>query len=132
MKRILRSLLARSGYELCRISDAERQDIPQDRHFNYKEVQAYRALTADGQVSIEEARFLSELVRKSDVRRPIVEVGTLYGFSTLSSASRRTQHRSSIRSTTSAGTRSAYLPQHTMPRRKNASRCASSAMVSSS
>ena len=57
--------------------------MPETVDFNYKEFQIYRALTAQGQLSIEEARFLTELVRASDPNRPIIEVGTLYGFSTL-------------------------------------------------
>jgi hypothetical protein len=50
---------------------------------NYKEAQIYRALTATGQISFAEARFLMKLVASSDRSRPIVEIGTLYGHSTI-------------------------------------------------
>lgn len=83
MKNFLRVLLKYAGYELCRLSDYELQDMPCEVDMNYKEAQIYRALTTSGQISIEEARFLIELVQSSDPNRPIVEIGTLYGFSTL-------------------------------------------------
>jgi len=51
--------------------------------FTYKEAQCFRALTSSGQISIAEARFLSELVRSSDPTRPIIEIGTLFGHSTI-------------------------------------------------
>ena len=83
MKSLLRGLLAGMGYELCRLSPLEVKDLPQDLLMNYKEAQVYRGLTASGQISLVEARFLMQLVVSSDATRPIVEVGTLYGHSTL-------------------------------------------------
>lgn len=83
MKNFLRFLLKYAGYEMCRLSDSELRNIPHGVDMNYKEAQIYRALTTSGQISIEEARFLIELVKRSDPSRPIIEVGTLYGFSTL-------------------------------------------------
>ena len=50
--------------------------------FTYRESQCYRALGNLGQLSLEESRLLGELVRESDSSRPIVEIGTLFGFST--------------------------------------------------
>ena len=45
-------------------------------------LEARRALTGHGELSMEEARFLGELVRESDPSRPIIEIGTLFGWST--------------------------------------------------
>jgi hypothetical protein len=83
VKRILRTLIKGTGYEMCRLSPAELSDLPADLQMNYKEAQVYRGLTASGQISLTEARFLMSLVAASDATRPIVEVGTLYGHSTM-------------------------------------------------
>lgn len=71
------------GYELCKLSESEFKELPTDVTFNYKEAQCYRALDWMGQLSIGEARFLGELVAGSDPTRPIIEIGTLFGFSTI-------------------------------------------------
>ena len=42
-----------------------------------------RGISAPGHISVDEARFLGELVRRTDARSPIIEIGTLFGFSTL-------------------------------------------------
>lgn len=83
MKRLLQALIKGMGYEMCRLSTAELADLPRDLPMNYKEAQVYRGLTASGQISLVEARFLMALVARSDASRPIVEVGTLYGHSTM-------------------------------------------------
>lgn len=83
MRKIVRAALRHLGYELCRLSPEEQADLPQDLPRNYKDIQVYKALTAQGQISMAGARFLTELVRSSDPARPIVEIGCLYGYSTL-------------------------------------------------
>lgn len=83
MKSLLQALIKGMGYEMCRLSPAELADLPRDPPMNYKEAQVYRGLTASGQISLVEARFLMQLVSTSDATRPIVEVGTLYGHSTM-------------------------------------------------
>ncbi len=83
MKGAARSIMKWFDFEPCRLSAAEMEAIPPGLPVNYKEAQIYRALSARGQISMEEARFLCELVRNTDPTRPIVEIGTLYGFSTL-------------------------------------------------
>lgn len=83
MKKFVNSLLKQFGYELCRLSPDEISTLDPNVNMNYKEAQIFRAITASGQISMEESRFLFELVRRSDPTRPIVEVGTLYGASTL-------------------------------------------------
>jgi predicted O-methyltransferase YrrM len=44
---------------------------------------AVRALSDLGQLSVAEARRLGELVATTDPARPIIEIGTLYGWSTM-------------------------------------------------
>jgi methyltransferase family protein len=58
------------GYELCRLETC-------------KEAQTYKALSGLGQLSVDESRMLGNLVTQSDPSRPIIEIGTLFGFSTL-------------------------------------------------
>lgn len=74
--------LRRRGYELCRLYDCERAEVPDHARFSFREAQWYRAIGNLGQLSLVESRLLGELVRSSDPERPIIEVGTLFGFST--------------------------------------------------
>ena len=79
----IKSQLRRNGYELCKLYDSEKTAVPEHKRFTFREAQCYRALTTQGQLSIEEARLLGEVVRDSDPVRPIIEIGTLFGFSTM-------------------------------------------------
>ena len=76
-------VVAAAGYEGWRLSAAERHDLPSDLRMTFREAQTYRAISGAGELAIEEARLLSELVRASDPSRPIIEIGTLFGYSTL-------------------------------------------------
>lgn len=80
---MIHSLFAAFGYELCRLNARERAELPPGLPLNYKEFQLQRAIGAPGQLSVDEVRFLGELVRRSDPSRPIIEIGTLFGWSTL-------------------------------------------------
>jgi hypothetical protein len=80
---MIHSLFKLLGYELCRLNANELAELPSDLPLNYKEFQLQRAIGAPGQLSVDEARFLGELVRRSDPSRPIIEIGTLFGWSTL-------------------------------------------------
>lgn len=81
ISKLIKRVLASRGFELCRLSNEERQQLPTDLEMNYKEAQCFRALSNMGQISLEEARLLGELVQESDSSRPIIEIGTLFGFS---------------------------------------------------
>ena len=83
LKSIAKSFLKNRGYEICKLQDSERAELPPRADFNYREAQWYRALGNMGQISIVEARALGDIVRNSDPTRPIIEIGTLFGFSTL-------------------------------------------------
>jgi hypothetical protein len=67
---------------LCRLNDTEKGLVPSGALFNYKEVQLFKAIAAPSQLSLDEARLLADLVRNSDPQRPIIEIGTLFGWST--------------------------------------------------
>lgn len=83
MKSLIKRILKSNGYELCSLYPEEREQIPRHAELSFREAQAYRALGNLGQLSILEARLLSELIRESDPTRPIIEIGTLFGFSTI-------------------------------------------------
>lgn len=83
MKALLKRWLRNSGYELNQLYPGERELLPAEVSFNFREAQCYIASSLAGQISIDEARLLSDLVRQSDPTRPIVEVGTLFGHSTM-------------------------------------------------
>jgi hypothetical protein len=86
----LKSLIDRTlrtfGYELCRLNGAERQlvaDWKPGEELNYKDVQLVKGISAPGHITIEEARFLRELVQQTAEDELIIEIGTLFGFSTM-------------------------------------------------
>ena len=83
LKSVAKRVLKHYGLEVCRLYESEREELPPDADFNFREAQWYRALGNMGQLSLVEARALGELVRGSDPTRPIIEIGTLFGFSTL-------------------------------------------------
>jgi len=82
-KNLAKNFLKRRGFELCRLYDAERAEVPQHETFTFREAQWYRALGNLGQLSLVEGRLLGEIVQQSDPTRPIIEIGTLFGFSTI-------------------------------------------------
>lgn len=82
IKNAIKGALKSAGYELCQLYDEEKREVPSHGSFSYKESQIYRALGNMGQLSLVEARLLGELVASSDPTRPIIEIGTLFGFST--------------------------------------------------
>ena len=83
LKSVAKRVLKHYGFEVCRLYDSERAHLPADVDLNFREAQWYQALGNRGQISVVEARALGELVRSSDPTRPIIEIGTLFGFSTL-------------------------------------------------
>lgn len=48
----------------------------------FRELTAMRAIAMPGEVSLEEAKFLGELVERTESTEPIVEIGVLFGRST--------------------------------------------------
>lgn len=82
MKKLIKSVLRSYGYELCTLYDQEKKEVPGWQDMTYREAQCFRALGNMGQLSLAESRFLGDLARGSDASRPIIEIGTLFGFST--------------------------------------------------
>ena len=80
---MIHSIFSFFGYELCRLNVHERAQMPPELSLDYKDFQLQRAISAPGQLSLDEARFLGALVQRTDPSRPIVEIGTLFGWSTL-------------------------------------------------
>jgi hypothetical protein len=87
LKKLAKVALQSTGYELCRYSAAEQQEAARLGwnlgSLNYKEFQVARALATGGHISLDEARFLASLVQQTSPEDPIIEIGTLFGFSTL-------------------------------------------------
>jgi hypothetical protein len=83
VKSAAKRALAAAEMSSHRLSSAERGELPADVPMNFREAVCYRAIGGLGELSIAEARLLSELVRASDPTRPIIEIGTLFGYSTL-------------------------------------------------
>jgi hypothetical protein len=91
MKATVYRWLKHRNIEIARLSPDDREECERigldPSRFNYKEIQAVRGLAAGGHISPAESRFLGELAATAEARRPIVEVGTLFGASTLVLAS---------------------------------------------
>lgn len=49
---------------------------------SFRELISVQAVATPAEVSIEEARFLGELVKRTSAAEPIIEIGTLFGHST--------------------------------------------------
>jgi hypothetical protein len=82
-KQLINKALFNLGYEVRRLNREGTGDVPGYKGFTEKESHSYQAIGNLGELSIDECRSLGELVRKSDSQRPIIEVGTLFGFSTI-------------------------------------------------
>jgi hypothetical protein len=54
---------------------------PELGQVGFRELFAIQTVAAPGQVSLEESRFLGQLVSRTDPAEPIVEIGTLFGSS---------------------------------------------------
>lgn len=81
MKRLIKDLLRSVNAELVRYHPHELEMLASHRGFGIRDIRCVQAIGTSGQISIDEARFLGELVRQADKTRPIVEIGTLFGYS---------------------------------------------------
>ena len=81
------AVLRPTGLQIAWYSGADRRTADalrrQGAKLRYRDLQFFRGITAPGHITIEEARFLADLAQASAPDRPIVEIGTLFGFSTL-------------------------------------------------
>ena len=83
-KSLIKSLAASFGYEFCRLNRTEREWKAQHGpDFDFKNLIAVRSLATLSQLTLAECHFLGELIRSSDPTKPIIEIGSLYGWSTL-------------------------------------------------
>jgi hypothetical protein len=80
--RWIHELARRRGYELVPVDRAAREQMQRGKR-SYRELVISQALALEiGEISLRESRFLARLVRELDVPGPIVEIGTLFGWST--------------------------------------------------
>lgn len=82
LKEWVKRALKQRGYEICQLYESEKAEVPGHEQFSFREAQCYRAISNPGQLSLVESRLLGEIVRGSDPARPIIEIGTLFGYST--------------------------------------------------
>ena len=83
IKRILRAF----NLEMIRIrpgdfEPAEKLGIDSSK-LGIRELSMVRAIEANGHIALDEAQFLSSLIHRTSPQDPIVEIGTLFGYSTL-------------------------------------------------
>ena len=72
LKNLIKRVLRQRGYELCRLHEEEKGEVPGHEWMTYREAQLYRGMSFMGQISIAEARFLGGMVRDERPARPIV------------------------------------------------------------
>ena len=84
LKALIKQILRSQNLELCRISQDDQRAAARKgwETLPYKDLQIARAIASEGHISIDEAKFLSSLIRRTSKDDPIIEVGTLFGFST--------------------------------------------------
>jgi hypothetical protein len=84
--RAINVVLRPTGVQIVWLSDFDRQlerEMPDSLgRPEFRELTAVQAIATPAEVSLEEGRFLGELVRRTDPSDPIVEIGTLFGHST--------------------------------------------------
>ena len=83
VKNFIKRQLAQRGMEICQLYNNEHELLPPQHSYSFREAQAYLALANQGQLSLLESRLLGQLVRDSDPTRPIIEIGTLFGYSSI-------------------------------------------------
>jgi len=82
-KNILRRLLHSRGLEIVHCSPNEQEELAARPGLSLIELRLENALVLrDGSINLREARFLSNLVRGLSGKGAIVEMGTLFGWST--------------------------------------------------
>jgi len=81
-KPLFSKLISLSGIEIVCLSFQERKLISQNHALRYKHFATRDALMIQmGQIKIKEARFLGNLVSNLKSDGPIIEIGTLFGWS---------------------------------------------------
>lgn len=83
VKNFIKRTLAQRGMEVCQLYANEREILPQNNAYTFREAHAYLTLANQGQLSLLESRLLGQIVRDSDPTRPIIEIGTLFGYSSI-------------------------------------------------
>ncbi len=84
LKRIIKNILGKNNLELSRFSDNDRRYAISKgwEKFSCKDLQIAHAISYEGHINIREAKFLLSLVEQTNPEDTIIEVGTLFGYST--------------------------------------------------
>ena len=82
VKRLARALANALGFEVTRLAPEQKRLLAGDPALRYRHLVARDAIVGEGQITVAEGRFLVELVRGLAGPGPIVEIGTLFGWST--------------------------------------------------
>jgi predicted O-methyltransferase YrrM len=82
VNRLLRPTRVQFGWYTGR-DLAELERLGASDHLGYRDAQVALGIAAPGHVTLKEGRFLADLARQSDPSGPMIEIGTLFGFSTL-------------------------------------------------
>jgi hypothetical protein len=82
-KKVLRTLIRVCGFEFIRYTPEQRHFLGLNPNLRYRDFLIQEALAfREGEINLAEARFLSALIRDLKDTGPIIEVGTLFGWST--------------------------------------------------
>jgi hypothetical protein len=81
LQRLINTSIKPLGAEVVRITDEQRVAAG-CTDLDYRDLQVIKTISNGGEISLEEAIFLGELTRRASGPGPIVEIGTLFGWST--------------------------------------------------
>ncbi len=83
IKTTVRKLCALAGIQIVPLTKHQKELMGNDANLRYRHFCIQDAITMQrGQITLKEARFLGQLVSNLETKGPIIEIGTLFGWST--------------------------------------------------
>jgi len=82
-KTIFRRIIRKLGFDVVRYTPPQMALLRSNQNLHYRDLVIEEAMTPRGEISVIEALFLGNLIRNLNDEGPIIEIGTLFGWSTL-------------------------------------------------
>src|ERR1039458_3774239 len=83
IKITVRKLCALAGIQIVPLTKHQKELMESDANLRYRHFCIQDAIIMQrGQITLKEARFLGQLVSNLETKGPIIEIGTLFGWST--------------------------------------------------
>jgi hypothetical protein len=92
-KTIFRKITRKLGFEVVKYTPQQMALLRSQQNLSHRDFLVEEALLPKGEISVSEAIFLGSLVRNLEDEGPIIEIGTLFGRSTLIMAAQKSIER---------------------------------------